>query len=376
MYINKTINVITPFYYPQINGVSFVAQQQVRSLILLGYHVNVITCIGCESVGEERVYCFDIKGNGTLGRPIRGDVDGYIYKLVELSKDCVCNFFHAWHSWSTNIGLINVDHLDTRNFIYSHGTSFTSDLTGLNKYIRRFIYLGEAKRIEKLIDKVDGLITITKNSTHHRCYDSKIFKGKFKFNLPNPIHQREFGIIDDIPEFENLFSNGLKTAFCISNYQRIKNQEFLLKLAYKLKFNIVFVGSEGNSYHEYLEKLIAKYGVENRVKLLVNVSDFVVSGLFKKCDFFLFASKNDFSPLTLIEANHFSLPFISFKTAEFDRKGGWFADNEECYEELLVKLLSLNKKELESIGNDGRIYYDDNNSCDAYMANIRNFLSL
>lgn len=372
----KIINVITPFYYPEVNGVSFVAQRQVQALLSLGYYVNVITCQGGKSIGNEDVYCFDIKGNGTLIRPIRGDVHGYVNKLVQLSKNSVCNFFHAWHTWSTNVGLANVEHLNTTNYLYSHGTSFTSDSVGIKKYIRNVIYLGEKQRVSKQLNKINGLITITDNTTHHRCYDSITYDGDVKFYLPNPIPHRECDITNGVAEFNDLFNNGLRTAFCISNYQAIKNQEYLLELACKYKFNIVFVGSVKNRYYYDLVKLIHKYGLEKRAKLMINVSNSIISWLFRKSDFFLFASKNDFSPLTLIESNSFSLPFISFKTADCSRKGGYFAENEEEYEKLLINFLSLKKNELEHIGSEGEKYYDHNNSDDAYMANIKDFLSL
>ena len=36
------------------------------------------------------------------------------------------------------------------------------------------------------------------------------------------------------------FEPGIKIAFCLSNYEKVKNQEYLIKLAYKYNFYLYY----------------------------------------------------------------------------------------------------------------------------------------
>ena len=56
----KVINIFSPFYFPQINGMSFVVQKNVEAALALNYNVNVLTFNGATPISTEHVFTFDI----------------------------------------------------------------------------------------------------------------------------------------------------------------------------------------------------------------------------------------------------------------------------------------------------------------------------
>ena len=377
--MTKIINIITPTYYPAVNGVSFVVQRNVEALIKLGYSVNVLTSEGAIKFLSENVYVFKIKGNGTFINPIKGDIASYIDMLNRLSSDAELNIFHAWHSWSTNL-ILKVNFLpDTKNIIYSHGTSFDSLEPVIQRFSRRILYFDEKNKIKKGIKKIDGLITIVENKAHPRCYDNKIFSGK-AYYLPNPLPLRKIETDSLTFELDSLFSNDKRTAFCISNFEPIKNQLYLIKLSKEYSFNLVLLGSKPTRYSQRLINFIDEEKMNDQVKMFFELNDSTIQMLFKSADFFLFASRNDFSPLVLIEANKYGLPFISFLTADAVNPGGIFCRNSKEYAVAINKYIQSAKAELTSIGVAGQKYYEDFHSFSKYTNNlndcIRNVLNI
>lgn len=374
---SKTITVVTPFYYPQVNGVSHVAQKNVEALLDLGYDVIVLTHAEGVSKGNEKVYAFDVKGNGTLLHPVRGEKRKFVEKSILSSRDSDLMILHCWHSWSTNLILDNYHNLKSKVFVYSHGTSNRSSNFNLYFILRYTNYFFESIKLMKYFKIIDGLICITDNSTHYRCLDIKNIDISNKNLLPNPIIGRNVNVKDSVNAKErylNFFNTDLKIAFCISNYEEIKNQRYLLELVKKYSFKLICVGSKKTPYYDTLEKIVSHNGLEDRVILDYNVDDSSTEWLFKNSSFFLFASKNDFSPLVLIESSKYGLPFLSFKTADNDRLGGFFCKDNHEYEEHLQQYIS-GKNELNKIGSEGLMYYEKNNSFESYKNKLSKIIT-
>lgn len=373
----STVNIITPQYYPKISGLSIVAQKNVLVLLDLGYKVNVLTSAGCKSFSKEKVYTFTIKGNSTVFRPVRGNKGLFIQTLKNLSENATCNIFHGWHSWSTNLGLSISGKLGTKNILYSHGTGFSTLDPIILRLLRRLNYIGARKQIDNYLKLIDGLIFVGNNIVHPRCYDLRHYKGDNKIYIPNPIPERniEKDCSHQIIPDEMFFNNSYKLALCVSNYEKIKNQEYLIHLAKKMNFNLVLVGSEETQYSNYLQRELEKAKLSNQVKLLIGIGDCCIIELLKKSNMFLFASRQDFSPLVLIEAGYYKKPFISFTTADKHRPGGVFCNSKSEFEDTLNYYLSLPNTSLEEIGEQGKEYFQKHHSIKSYSANIENFIS-
>jgi glycosyltransferase involved in cell wall biosynthesis len=370
----KIINVITPTYFPAVNGVSFVVQRNVQALLFLGFDVNVLTCENSQSFGTENVYTFDISGNGTLINPIIGNVKFFITTLRYLSNSAEMNIFHTWHSWSTNSFMQNEIFTNCKNIIYSHGTSFSSYENIFRRLMRNFLYISQKNILKSNIHKFDAMISIVENTKHPRCYDAKIYKG-MRFVIPNPIPDRKVTNYYKLTYREKLFRNNNKTALCISNFEDIKNQQFLVRAISEYDLNLVLVASKITSYYNKVNNFIQKNNLSDRIKILIDISDDQVQNLYETCDFFAFASKNDFSPLVLIESKRNKLPFISFITADIDSTGGFFCKTNREYSVALESIISMSDSELNLLGIKGYENFLNNNSNELYIQKINNALN-
>lgn len=371
---SQSITIITPFYYPQVNGVSHVAQKNVLAFLELGYNVNVLTNKQGKSISNEFVYGFDIKGNSTFLRPIRGDKKDFISKAILYSQDSSLIVLHCWHTWSTNLILDNYSKFKSKIFVYSHGTSTKSRKFNLYFIVRYFNYFLESLKLKKYFQLIDGLICITDNLNHYRCLDLKYIDSNKKKLVLNPIIERKIDVSNlkiAKDRYESFFKTDLKVALCLSNYEEIKNQKYLIDLVKSHSFKLFCIGSQKNNYYNKLERYVEENDLTDKVLLGYDLDDSTIDWLFKKSSFFLFASRNDFSPLVLIESNKYSLPFISFNTADSERKGGVFCANKKEYEYQLKLYIKSKKEDLKRIGVEGEFFYNQNNSFYSYKEKLR-----
>lgn len=375
--VSRVITVVTPFYYPEINGVSHVAQKNVEALLDLGFDVNVLTNTNGQAKTKEQVYGFDLKGNGTLFFPVKGAKKDFVKKAVVCSQQSELLILHCWHSWSTNLILDNYERLKSKVYVYSHGTSNKSSKFNLYFTLRYINYFFETIRFKNYLEKIDGLISITNNNNHFRCLDLELVNSSKIHYLPNPIVDRKINSIDFLAakqKYASFFNTDLKIAFCLSNYEEIKNQKFLIEIVNKYPLKLICVGAKQTSYYEELKDLVVKYKLENRILLENNINDSTIEGFFMDCSLFLFASKNDFSPLVLIESSKYGLPFLSFETADNNRKGGFFCKNNEEYEEKLKWFLQ-EESDLQKIGSEGKVFYEKNNAFESYKNKLSNIIA-
>jgi hypothetical protein len=187
--------------------------------------------------------------------------------------------------------------------------------------------------------------------------------------LLNPIIDRNININEfefAKKSYENFFKTDLKVAFCLSNYEEIKNQKYLIDLVIKYSFKLICVGSKETEYYLKLKKYVKKNNLQDKILLDYDKNDSTIDWLFKNSSFFIFGSRNDFSPLVLIESSKYGLPFISFETADSNRRGGFFCANKEEYENNLQLIIQSKKTDLEKIGLEGMSFYLQNNSYISY----------
>ena len=369
-----TVNIFTPQYYPKKNGLSFVVQKNVESLLILGFQVNVLTAAGSNQMLTENIYKFNISGNGSIINPIRGEIDDFIVIVEKLSKKALCNIYHGWHIWSTNLPLKYSTKIKCKQVVYSHGIGYSTLEPLIPRLVRRFLYLGEKKRINSYLKELDGFIYIGQNLSHPRSNDVLRYDGKNKTFIPNPIPVREVTNANAL-KYSPIFFNNKKTALCISNFERVKNQRYLISLAEKYNFNLILIGSEKNKFSKYLEKMILSRRLDSQVKIFYSLTDDMILNHFQESDFFLFPSRNDYAPLVLIESNKYGLPFISFTTADIARKGGVFCHSQLEFENAILSFVNMDQSKLKRIGECGKMYYLENNEDSIYLKNIQNFMN-
>jgi hypothetical protein len=373
--MKKIINIITPFYYPSVNGVSIIVQKNVLALLEFNYEVNIFSSNTAKPLWNENVLCFDLSGNGSIMNPIKGDIEIFKTKLLNYSKNTEMIILHGWNSAFTNITLNISSDLNTKLIIYSHGVGFISKENFFKRNIRKLNYFGAKSLINKYLKIIDGIIYITNNKNHVRCYDIINYKNKNKYYIYNTISER---IVNENMQYLHKsiffsfskFSNDDPVCFCLSNYEEVKNQMFLIKLSYKLNFKLICVGSSKSNYYHKLVKLINNLNLSNQVLLLYDQKDDIIDFLFKESKLFLFASKNDFSPLVLIESMKYKLPFLSFETVDNIHPGGFYVKNNLDFENKLSFLLFKNITDLKNIGNDGFDYFNKYHSNEIFKKSI------
>jgi len=358
--MSKSIYVITPFYYPEINGVSFVVQKNVKALIELGYSPIVLTKCGSKSISSEKVVTFDLKGNGTIANRINGEVDKYLNFISKMSKDSLV-ICHCWHNSFSNLFLDNT--INRRITLYSHGTSFLNSSSLIKNFPRIINYIPEIISFKKRLNKLSVLTSITLNKKNYRCHDLKLFRGKVFF-IENPGIDRSF---DENAEIQVPYKDYY---LIISNFEKIKNQYWLIKniIKNKISENFVFIGSSKSKYFFKIKKLLRK-SRDNNIKLVVGASDSETSFYLKNCKTLLFPGKNDFSPMTLIEAIKYNIPFISFNTVQMHPKCGYYTNNKRDF---IGRILNNR----ETIKTDNSEYYEDVFSFKKYKENIEKLISL
>jgi hypothetical protein len=373
------INITTSSYFPSVDGTSIVVQINVKALIELGHDICVYTSEGSLSKYGETVYTFNIKGNGRLFNNFNGQIKEYTQLLKENSILGSLNIYHGWHSWSTHLAL-NLNLKDVKQIVYSHGIGFNTLEPFFIKLFRKLLYYGQKKKLVHYMNILDAMIFISNDIKHPRNYDYFNFN-KQKFLIDNPILNRDTNFKDTdetkINYIENILRDSNKLFLNISNYQSIKNQLFLINLinSFEYESNIIFIGSKGNKYLDYLKTYTNRLSNKHRIHFFTNVSDYIIEYALSKSYCFLFASKNDFVPLVLIESNKFSLPFISFKTADVKRKGGVFVKSKDEYINMFKIFYNKNLNQLKSIGTEGYDYYINHNTYDIYKKNINKIIN-
>lgn len=378
----KIVNITTSTYHPKVNGLSLVVQQNVKALLSLGFEVNVFTCNGSLPIENEKIFTYNIIGNGRIFNGIKGEIDKYINDLEQESNSVILNIHHAWNAWNTNLALQNRHRLSNKQIVYSHGIGFDSLESWPRKKLRNILYYKEKIKFKKYISIIDGIIFLVDNKAHPRCFDQKIIDLSIpQFIIPNPVIERSISRTDNDVLIEKKIIDFLKgnekVVLNISNFEKIKNQKLLLEIltTSKLKFKIVLVGSEKTYYSKKIEQLIKQHGFDDRVLILYKISDHNTKLLLETADFFAFTSLNDFVPLVLIEAIKFGLPFISFKTADISIQGGHFCSYILEYKTVFQNLINFSNKELSKIGEQGKEYYFNHNANNYYLKNIENFVS-
>lgn len=372
--MNKYINITTPSYFPAVDGTSFVVQENVRCLLDLGFKVNVFSINGSKSKYGENVYSFNISGNGRIFNSFSGEISEYQNKIFEYSHGSSLNIYHGWHCWTTNLAL-DLKLKCTSQIVYSHGTGFSTLEPYLKRLARKLLYLGQKSKLLDYYSLIDGIIFISNDIAHPRCFDLISFPKK-SFYISNPCLERQGGLtkIDNevIFKFKLLINSKKRIFLNISNYQSVKNQMFLIKLinSYHEDVHMIFVGSIKNNYLDRLIQYNNSFSNKYRISFFYGLSDLCIQYLYMNSSCFLFASKNDFVPLVLIECNKYSLPFISFRTADSCREGGFFVENETDYLLKFDFVCNLSIDQLNILGKKGLGYYETNNSFEVYKHKI------
>lgn len=315
--MNILITVAT--YYPKKDGVQMVTQYLAEGLANIYNHNVTIITSKCENSPDEEFY------NNVKIKRINlttkcglyfGEKDKYkeLFKKNCEENDVVINV--CTQTAFTDLILELIPKIKKKKILYMHGMfdftfskyNFSSLRNIINKLWKQIRWSFYYKKNAENFKYYDEVIQI-----NEKCPGYDFFKEKYNIT-PKVIKNA----VDD-----NFFDNknlklSKKYAICVANYLPDKGQIDTLRAYYQSKdsksLDMIFIGSSNTKYYNKLlkvnQKLERKYGKRN-VEFLYNISRSETIEYIKNSYLFLFNSKYEMYPLSIIECCASGVPFIS-----------------------------------------------------------------
>ncbi len=164
--------------------------------------------------------------------------------------------------------------------------------------------------------QMDRVVFLSRMKDKNRLLDTYLATKK---NLDNITYISNGGyrLPDDVVRGEFRRKHTVTTTFlalCVSNFDRLKNQEFVLRAFLHSNCQdatLVLIGSVQTSYSQYLQSLIAKYNCSSRVQVLCGLAQDEIISAYADSDLFVLGSNSEAQPLVLLDAMAAGVPFLS-----------------------------------------------------------------
>ena len=304
-------------YYPIIGGVQVVTQNTAEELVKQGNEVTVLISRnrGIKELNELNGVKLKYYDLYTKKDKIVGNKEEYVSYLKDLCKDFDVLVNVSVHSALTDAILPHIQEFKCKTVLYLHG-----------------IY--EFKWSEKDKSSPTRILSKLYYNSRRRLFYSKLYKYAKNYDLIVHLseedismkYMKKYGISQN-----TVIHNAAERAFfeppvseCdekyflqVANYAEHKNQEYSLRAFYKSDcrdVKMVYVGSQKNSYYEYLvdlnSKLAQEYG-ERKVEFQVGISRSDTIEMFKHASAIILSSRVEKFPMVLVEGLACGVPFIS-----------------------------------------------------------------
>lgn len=134
-----------------------------------------------------------------------------------------------------------------------------------------------------------------------------------------------------------------------------------------LNWNLKIVGSSGYKNHDYENKLKLKvnyYKLEKKIKFFGNLNGKKKNQMYKSSDILILPTYSENFGLVVAEALNFSIPVITTNKTpwvDLNNKGCWIIKpGIKPLVSIIIKILKMKKKKIESMGKKGKIYISKN----------------
>jgi len=282
-------------FWPEVGGSGEVVYRIAKNLVLDGYDVSVVTGKFARRNSTEvdgiKIVEFDIGGGKVKG--YRGDYDEIKrYKQFLLDSNFDVSINYAAQTWTTDIFLENIEHIKSKKILVPCGLSGLVDP-------RYFFYF--KWWMPKKLRYYDKFVFLS------CCYQDKDYHKKCGLGndviIPNGADESEFlsPVKEDVRKKFGINTKYL--AICVSNFNFLKGQDFVIRAFNKLirdDITLVLVGRENNGSYLKLLRLMSKKN--NRILILTDLDREETVDLFKSSDMFLFGSRIECSPLVMFES--------------------------------------------------------------------------
>lgn len=318
--MKPSLVIATSNFWPSVNGISTVTQELSRRFVNYGYDVTVITARLFEQPQKE---CWELiniiriktKGQGTILSRYAGEIDLYRQVLINTNADIY--LFIAWETWMVDMAIPIFPQLRGKKVMASHGTSVHWKPPGLKGWIRQILWLPHRWRYTKSLDLFDHFVLLTELAERNRFNDKIMLDKRNATNwsvIPNGTNWRTFnGQSQDFRTKYNL--NECFIILYVANYSWSKNQEGLLRILRKIESKnlaVVFIGSEINSYAQYLQKrYVVTQDLRERVYFLSHQSQEEIHSAYSAANLFVCTSLTEAQPLVILDAMASGTPFVT-----------------------------------------------------------------
>lgn len=307
-------------YYPYKDGVSIVTAYQAEGLVKKGHQVTVLTSAyegrpETEIINGVKVIRDNIR---TVHAIHRGSKKEYQNRIIAWSReaDVIVNICTqtARTDWMVPI----LDKIACSKFLYLHGmidfswkksrlTSVRSIGSELWNHLRwGWFYKFQASNFKKY-ERISQLHEFDRGNQYFRK----------KYGIQGVILENA---ADDI-FFESYGMEKAKEPYivCIANYIEAKNQMLCLEAFYQAdlseEWKLVFVGSHETEYYRKLiekkEELERKRKKRREVSFRVEVPRSEIASIVARAELYVFGSKEEVFPLSIVESMAAGVPFIS-----------------------------------------------------------------
>lgn len=367
-------------YYPLKDGVQSVTEYHAEKLVKYGHQVTVIT----PSYGNKKneihngveILRIDITTRHAI---YYGDKNAYQKLILEKEKnvDAIINVCtqNPMTDWCFPI----LNKIKCKKILYMHGmynpkwnSSTIQNMGDVGHKIwnnfRWGIYYQKSKHY---FDSYDNIIQL------HRFDRAYLFFQK-KYHIKSLVIENA---AEDIFFEKKRDIIEKKYAIMVANYLPSKNQEFVLRAFYQTNlsnnYGLIFIGSKANDYYKKLvnlnKKLKTLYG-EKDIQILYDISREKTVDYIKKASIYLFGSKGEVFPISIVEAMASGIPYISTDVGCVKYlPGGVVIKNEEemAY---WIALLFENSNTRKMLGMSGYEYALKHMSVEAKVRQLENIL--
>ena len=373
------ILICSEFFYPSVGGAQKVAFELSTNFKKMGHKVQIATSRFSKKQKKLEnkfgivINRFDISGNYIKG--IKGEKDKYINFLKDKNFDVI--LFYAAQQWTFDIILDHVKDFQSNLYLATCGFSKLYSI----RYAKYFKILPSKLKL------------LNCNIVHSNIYQDGEFLKEHKIRnkvlIPNGAG-KEFIKKNDKYFLKKI---GIKkediNILNVSSFKFNKGQDLSIISFFFLNtsknMNLILIGDKfmSNFYRIYL--LFLKYLVEifsptKKIYFIENLDRKFVLSSFFECDFFLFTSRLECSPLVLFETSAAGLPFYSTKVGNSEEiskwlKSGFVFSNVLFLSNFLNKL--LRKKNINKLSNNGiknfKKYYNWDKITQKYLKTFKKY---
>lgn len=352
-------------YWPEKNGVQYVAQYMAEGLAQLGHEITVLTNFSPNSmVQSEEVH----NGVKIIRRDLRTKFTFIVGGKRELKRvfneyasgsNCIINM--CVQSPINNMILPLLKKYGCKKVLYMHGRhSFQIDKSEKDKikvYIKHILlnirwglyYLLNKNNFEQYSDIID---------IHESSEAMNYFKNRINANY-HVINNAVEDFQDSILEVKKHKEIDSPFFLCVANYNDRKNQKMLIKAFSKVKkkngTKFVFIGN-GKKYAEEMRELVINLECEDDFVILENVQREITKKYIAGCYCVVLGSTFEVYPISIMEGMVCGHPFISTNVGCVSSiPGGIIVSNEE---EMTSELQSsiLEPQKIRVLGEECRKY--------------------